>query len=293
VTDTLHVNVPPGIGDISWIHSKLSTLGRPLHYHVALHKKERSVAFGDILEGVVGADVGNFSFAQLKGKAIDPLKPLPELDWMIGEGPVSINLNPFLESGRRLETAFPGTGTNLHYNFNLTEGHHGVAGQLVKGREDKKLFGVYTSGGNILRAWGGWGPANWVEFIQRWLDRFSHDWIPVIIGAPYDRVLTDLLEERLEQRGIEYIVMVGYHLGAVVSLMSHLEFLIGFPSGICILANVIRTPCYMQYHRGTHSKLTQAWHDPDVPYRGQFFGSVNDTFDSVVEMMKCVPSRST
>jgi hypothetical protein len=173
-------------------------MGRPLHYHVALHKKERSLAFCEILEGVVGAETGGFSLGQLKKQTIDPTKPFPVYR-ELHEGFVPVCLNAFLEAGNRLETAFPGMGTDFHYPFKLTEMHYGVAGQLVKrAGENVKLFGVYTSAGQIVQSWRGWRPLDWVKFISMWVnDHKDEKWVPMIIGAPYDMGFTDVVEEKL------------------------------------------------------------------------------------------------
>jgi hypothetical protein len=278
MTEPIHVNVPGGIGDISWTHSKLVPLGKPIHYHIARRVPDSSVPYCEILDGVVGADVGSFSYKQIKGRTPDPTQPLPEsFDTMC--------LNDFLGEGNRLERAYPGTETCFHYDFNLSPIHEASADAIATPFEEldpkTRFFGIYTSSVTMTSSWKGWKCPTWVEFIKLFRSTYGSHWVPMIIGADFDRGITDPLIQALIRERIPVAPVVGHHIGTVVDLLQEkIKFLTGFNSGICVLSNVCYVPCLMQFPSFL-VKLRYSWPDTNMHYRAIDFTTPEDAMYEV------------
>lgn len=269
--EVICVRVPPGIGDISWVHSKLVTTGKKLHYFISGGGPKRSIPFLDLLPEVAGATYGEFSYLQFAANQLNPVIPCAALTndcW--------VSLNEFLEQGNRIELAFPGMSTNLHYDINIPADDVATAEALVAPYAGHSLFGYYTSSKMGARNWGGWLERDWLDFYKALSKTYPH--IPVIIGATFDSDLTGEVRRQFLMNNVPHIYLVGQNIGQVLHLLKtkRIEFLHGFASGICIVTNVCGVACSMQYPHKL-DKLRHAWHDPMIPYLGWWFDRVENT----------------
>lgn len=275
----IKIMVPPGIGDLSWIISKLMHLNEEMHVQVATRQVHRAAPFLELFPNVVKAEYGKFDYNAVVRGAVDPVRCRDFKNKFV-------SLNKWLEQGNRLERAWPYLPTNFHYDVPIPSQYVEQAERLgEKTAKYKYAFGIHTSGWTgPVKAWGGWFPQQWHEFI---LDlRKTYNFIPMIIGADFDKPFTDELASLLNQSKVEYVYCVGYHIGVALHLLKKCaDFVMSFNSGIPILSNVMRIPVYMQYPK-KHDKLRYSWPSRDVPYIGEFFEPVKDTLPKVRNMLK-------
>lgn len=223
----MRIYVPPGIGDISWIYSKVGHLP-DLEFVVSDDgSPRRSEAFIDLLPNV---RFGGYEI-------VPPTVPIVALDDVPRDGEYAI-CNPFLESGIPLGRVWPSLPTNYYYPICGSEEDVAMAESVIT----QPTIGIYCSSYKH-RGGGLWSVDQWVEFMRavdpgaRW----------VVLGADYD----DKSHEVAAASGaINLVGRAG--LGATIEVIRRLDYFFAFPSGLGILADVVRTPCTMWYWGGNH-----------------------------------------
>lgn len=220
----MKVYVPPGIGDISWIYSKLGHLP-DLEFVIQDSDPRRSSDFVDLLPGV----------KNLGYEKVPHTTRLPGVDDPPRDGEFAI-LNHFLETGHTLARVWPELPTNYHYQLNTTDADRAQAEAVLDG---KPAFGIYCSSRKHRADMKFWDTDDWCRFMDKIGGRF------VVIGAEYD----DRSAEVAKLTGA--IDTVGkLKIGATIELIRRLDYFFAFPSGLGILADVVKTPCTMWYWGG-------------------------------------------
>jgi len=189
-------------------------------------------------------------------------------------------LNDFLGEGNMLTRAYPGTDTEFHYEFNLDPIHEASADAIAAPFEvadpGTRFFGIYTSSTAMTSSWKGWKHPTWVQYIKLFRKDYGDHWVPMVIGADFDKGITGPLIETLIKDRIPVAPVVGYHIGTVVDLLQEkIKFLTGFNSGICVLSNVCYVPCLMQFPSFL-VKLRYSWPDLGLHYRAIDFTTPED-----------------
>lgn len=264
---TLHVH--PGIGDISWVLSKLATTGEMFDLVIALDKKTsrslplaglvpfiNSVRQGTMEDYYVLSQVGNAKWSDY----MDAREKGQEL---------YITANPWLEKGNRLEGYLPDLDTDFHYPIRGTVDE--VAWAESKLVPCAKHFAIYVSAKGGIDAWSGWYEYEWAEFI-----RFVHNTFPgtafYLIGAGWDRDMQAAVNRILDIEGVEYVDTVGKtSLGKAVELIRRMDYFAGFASGMTILADVMKKPVLMLYPDYL-ADLMYSWPCPVSMATGSYIG---------------------
>src|ERR1700753_3527324 len=110
--------VPPGIGDISWCYQKLINLipNRDISLQVCQDPPLRSADFVSILPGVTF-----LGYADNYHKMRKRLLPYSTNLSKLSPGTYAVSMNPHLESGQPLMTAFPTQKTHYRYPLNTAQ----------------------------------------------------------------------------------------------------------------------------------------------------------------------------
>jgi hypothetical protein len=254
--------VPSGIGDISWIYSKICNLAktRKIGIEICDDKPRRSAPFVERLPSVhcLGYAVG-VSYSNIMSEALPTDTDLSKL----ADGQYVINLNRHLESGKHLKDAFPAQDTEYHYRIpdppaearlNRFKGH------------DRLKIGFYCSSVNHRPELSFWTPEQWVQFLEMVRAAYPSA-LFVGIGAPYDdktREVCDLLGER----GFPLMRWLSQDIAVTIAVIRGLDFFFSFPSGLGILADVVNTPCQMWFWSNvpgweSHAGLPGKYADPE------------------------------
>ena len=255
----LQVLTYPGIGDFSWCYSKLVSLGRPLEIIYRLPKKaqrqnapvhHRLTPLLELLPLVT-----SWKHEPLSPKVLD--QPPPNLERLKEIPRTHFALNVHLEHGNRIETYAPELETNFHYDLNIPQTAVERAEKLLEGRKDFLL--LYPSAKANVENWRGWGPWKWAEFVK--LYRAAHGPTPVVVtGAAWDRDLSDRVAAQV---GDDVLNLTGQTvLASTLEIVRRSKYFVAFPSGLAIMATVIRKPVFMFYPK--HLKpMIPAWADPE------------------------------
>lgn len=254
VPDAFNFCIPCGIGDASWLYSKLCHLtqltGREVYLSMPDAEPQRGHQLVELLPKVkwAGYEPGwrNEDVFKHALPATATLDDLKTGEWM------ALEVNRWLEQGNRLEEFWPWLPTEFHYTIPYTFASHGESGLraqelLWNSTTDVMPLGIYVSNRGKERHpdWALWTAEQWVETItgiQRLLQRKA----PVVFfGAEYDRDKTSDVAARCAAAGIEIILALGEPLAVTLALMEQCFAVVSYPSGIGILANVVGVPALM------------------------------------------------
>lgn len=263
----LEITTHPGIGDVSWIYSKLANCGRPLKLRIAEDKKtKRALPFAGILPFVSDADYGNvedyFPLSKCENAFFsDYLKAEKEGKRLF------VSANNHLEAGKRLEEYLPDLPTSFHYEINTSPKDAETAQRLLP---SGNVVGIYTSSEGGAKNWRGWHEGEWLDFCQR-IRRETGASI-AILGAGWDTDLSDKTANLLATSGIPHVNLCGQTpMGVAVEVLKRLNYFVGFASGMGILGNVVGKPGLMFYPEHL-SKLMTAWPCPVSLGTGRHIG---------------------
>jgi hypothetical protein len=169
--------------------------------------------------------------------------------------------NAHLEQGRSLDSFWPLLPINYHYDLDIPFECKQEAAAILERCEGVPI-GAYVSSRKVAlnAAWWFWTDKDWIECLGN-ASRVIGDMTYVMIGAEYDAPGTRKLAAELEKQGVRVVECLGRPLGTAIEVIRRLGYLFAYPSGIGILANVLRTPCLMLLPRFLE-KLEMAYADP-------------------------------
>lgn len=246
--------LPVGIGDISWVYSKIRHLPSTYNLHPVLYTPgeapRRSQEFVALLPDVEWGGYVETSSGAVMTSHIPPQWPAtwgwrPITDF----GRVHVTANCHLELGRRLEEWWPWLPTDYHYPIRTSP--------VTLGRP---IVGIHLSErelcGNVF--WHIWTDAEWVAFIQGLYDALGGPQL-MFIGASYDEARIVRVVEQLSVKAPTY--WIGKPLAQTIDVLRQLRYFVGYHDGLSVLANVVRTPTLtlMQAHLGG---LCESYADP-------------------------------
>jgi len=278
-TKTLKVHTYQGIGDFSWVYSKLVTTGRKLHiiYYrnprgaTKTHDVQRRCEpFLELLPAVESWEFSN----KIDPKTLNRHRPTVQ---EVLEGDKTIfALNHHLESGSRIEAYVPQIATNFHYPINIPQVQYKEATKQLGGIKDYLL--IYASKYASVNNWKGWKAREWSEFIKLYREQIAD--VPVVLtGATYDTDLASYIA------GPNILNLVGKTtMGGTIELIKRSRYFISFPSGLAVLATVVKKPVYMFYPPRL-GKLRAAWASPaalaDHSYLSGHFAPPQTVIDTI------------
>jgi len=239
----LHFVVPPGIGDISWVYSKVKALAkqRPVAFSICNDLPHRSKPFVDLLP-----HIENLGYEEdlPYWKAFEEVLPsdtkLSELD----SGRYVLSLNTHLESGKPLSEAYPDQPTDYHYGPSMPTLSSGSRIKTILG-DERQMVGVYCSSYQHREDILFWKVKEWVQFLMGVRMHLPTARF-VIIGAPYDD-RTQEVYTALQAMGEDPVAFLDQPIGFTFRVIQRLDYFFAFPSGLGILADVLDTPCMMWF----------------------------------------------
>lgn len=255
------VTVPSGIGDVSWIYSKLCNAGVPISYELADGWPYRAVPYMQMLEHCAGAKYSDVEYG-----TIVRLAERARL-WrdIIAEpkGIYYLECNQHLERGQRLEDWLPDLPTSFHYKLADPSPRDLV---IVNGLLDwetvaRPVIGISAASYRGSKAWDTWGYDQWSPFLKAL--RAKTGGTIVLLGGFWDD-----LTHSIAQDG--YSDFVGKtSVSQAVEVLRRLDYYVGFSSGLGILRTVLAKPTYMLWP-DHQAALASSWAPLDMIASGAY-----------------------
>lgn len=245
----IQVAVPPGVGDVYWVLTKLQAYraehgGGPVRMLIqACGPLDRAGEWRDMVDFVY--DVRFHAYRPDRASLETGLGRLPD-------GTPILWPNTVVDKGQPLASWLPHLALDLGFPVKTTPFAGGPRTVL------------YVSSEGINRAWmTHLPPGYWVRTIEALNAAVGR---VTIIGAKWDlSFLSAML--RTAARPLDVELLVGAtSLMQVADILKSARFFVGVISGMTILANHFRTPTLALYPTAHHEAFPRAWVAPDAPY---------------------------
>lgn len=254
------VGVPGGIGDVSWVYSKLHCLPA-MRWEVADGWPYRTVPFLSLLPKVAEAAYGEFSYTDIISSCNAKGAMWPST-WAIvnGHDRVLLEANMHLEAGKRLEDWLPDLECDFHYQINTTDEHKAKAEKALEGFA-RPIWGISAASYRGSEAWKTWGFAEWSEFLKKFHERVGGTII--LLGGFWDDLTSSLSNDG-------YADLVGRtDIGTAVEVLKRLDGYFGFSSGLGVLMTVLNRKTMMLWP-DHQLALRTSWAPPEMLQSGRY-----------------------
>lgn len=260
--------VPPGIGDISWVYSKLASLRTPLHFTVARGEPRRALPYLDLLPLVEGAEYGSFSTAYVLKEGHRPRHTVVSLVEASSRSLLPLQLNTHLEQGERIEDYVRDLPVQHHYSMRLSTADVAAADQLLT--PWRRFVTFCCANKKTVNRWKGWQAREWAELASLLAAAYELDGI-AIVGAEWDREMAAGVVAGVKG-GIPVKDFTGkLPLAGSLHVVRRGLYAVAFPSGLPILAAVMNCPVLMFYPEHLIA-MQNAWADPEMIESGRYKG---------------------
>jgi hypothetical protein len=272
----------PGIGDFSWLWSKLSTTNDRYHVRYASTGPERLSAFLNLLpkEKILSFAPDtthrvNFNRTRLEMSLVPPnvnklisyaqFKQNPDYEWCLEP-------NTHLEQGKRIEKWLPDLKTDLHYK---------ILG-LLNNPEKLNIFIVHLSSRHMQEVWKCYDKTKVIEIVEMVQNKTG--WTPVFVGAHYDDFAQEVFEVYNQTHQASSLVGQTDDLLGTLHVMQQSKFFLGcVSSGLTMLANVLYLPVAAWWPRPL---LPQSWADEAIPYKWFLWGGYKADMVEIEKMLE-------
>ena len=166
------------------------------------------------------------------------------------------SLNEYLELGKRLENYLCEIPTDFHFDITISDAAKEKADELLGNKKDYLL--LYSSSYKGAAVWKGWNSTDWANFVTLFRESFG-DIDVVLMGADWD------LDhgEAISGYTSNILNLVGKtELDVAIEIIKRSAYFVAFPSGLPILANVVKKPVWMFYPEHL-SGLQYSWACPE------------------------------
>jgi len=284
---TVSVGVPPGLGDSYWVMAHMESFKR----NNAIDKLKIVVMNGGKhdytapvlrlfpfvdevveqpavfrLEGLYNKNAPKFMEKNTQG--VDYFIDFGALMWL---------------KGMKLEEIYPQCTTNFdcYKGWNLPKDAQVWAANVRKQNKGKLVL-FYASSIMSNNHWNGgaWDPEDWVSMADR---IFYHAGIrPILIGAEWDKDYATKIRKLDTENNIQDRVGTT-SIYQILSLIKEARLMIGFPSGIPMMATYFGVPTVMFW--GVHgtsrrarfdSEFLHAWVSPKMRASGRYYPAIYD-----------------
>lgn len=279
------VTVPSGIGDVSWIYSKLCHANKPIWFEVADGWPYRTVPFLKLLPNVAGAKYSDFTYSQVC--VMQNQLHGSYFKWQdvtsAGYGMNYLEANQHLERGKRLEEWLPDLPTDFHYPIAETSiiDHQRVNRLLDWDNVARPIIGISAASYRGSEAWQTWGYSEWSYFLKALTDKTGGTIL--LMGGFWDDLTSSLTDDG-------YPDIVGKTNPAqIVEVLRRIDHYVGFASGLGILRTVLNKPAFMLFPEHLVA-LQTSWVDPqqleDHSYMSSQWRSPREILPRVIENMQ-------
>jgi len=276
--------VPAGIGDYSWMHSKLCTIpDAEFEIFVPDCYPQRTKPYIDLLPNCTGK-VGRHDYNDLLnwgrvrgGKTWEQiLKNNND-----GNDFIYLQCNEHLGAGIPLADWLPDLKTDFHYKLDVDfENKY----PWPKEYKDSKKIGITMASMRGIRAWNAWLPETWAEFVRK-VNRDHPDVVFVLLGGQWD------IDTAVELMGIldgkvKCIDLVGMtNIKEAIKIIDEVDYFIGYSSGLTVLRTVVNKPCTTLWPRH-QMMLINSWAPPEMINSRDYMGFVYDSADRIHKRVK-------
>ncbi len=253
------IGVPSGIGDISWVVSKL--INAPewkdgLEIQIADGWPFRAQDYLESVEAKLATPpYGSFRFDDI----IVWQKVHPYITWQDipkDVGKFFIQPNWHLEMGRSLKDWLPDLDTSYHYNINLPELSTKVR-SLTMPLSNGNWVGISAASYRGHKAWKTWGLSEWTDFCKMLL---AKEYKICLMGGAWDDLTESLYYELPPNACINIVGKTTFP--EVCAIHRLLKFYVGFSSGLGIIRSVMNLPTMMIWPEH-QQPLSFSWADPE------------------------------
>jgi hypothetical protein len=270
----IRIGVPSGIGDISWIVSKLVNAPQwpnQIEIVIADGWPFRAQPYLEMLG--IRSSYGEFkfddiiSFLNYEDEGVKRLERFKTWEGIVnsGFGCVLIQPNWHLEMGRPLDNYLSDLKTDYHYKLKIPDIRSKKwYNELTN--SSSKWIGVSAASYRGAKAWKTWDHDQWVPFCKLLIkDGYSI----CLIGGAWDD-LTSTLEEELGDRCLNLVGKTTFPEACAVH--EFCDFYIGFSSGLGIIRSVMGLSTMMLWPEH-QQPLSMSWADPEDVASGKYVAS--------------------
>lgn len=250
---TITIDTVQGVGDIFWAYQKLSPYYDLIHFKILVTSadpvQQRAVDFIKLLP-----KVGRVEFAMVPSEHyLQVVRMRPNLP--LAHAHENYAVNNWLEGGTRLDVIDPDAEVEWGVQFKLDPAlkFHGNGVCMYVSGSSRHYHDKFSP--------------------QQWADLYAglHIKQPlVLVGAEYDRWMLDAVAAELQQRGIVYEMFIGQPAEQVIALLRDAQLMIGFQSGLNVIANNYGVPVLMVDFNHLRP-MARSWCRPGVPFWGFVF----------------------
>lgn len=264
------IGVPSGIGDVSWMYSKLCHIDETIRFEIADGWPYRTREFLQMLPRVAECDYDRqmhyddiLSFENIHGLLKYGLT-WNELEDRFPYGRLMLECNRHLEMGRRLEEWLPDLPCNFHYDINTKPIDRVRALELID-EMPKPIIGISAASYRGSEAWKTWGYAEWSPFLK-WIANKTGGSV-LLMGGFWDDLTHSLAEDG-------YRDVVGKtSFGTAIELQKELDLYVGFSSGLGIIRTVLSKKTYMMWPEHQQA-LASSWAPLEMLENGTYGHSI-------------------
>lgn len=263
---TISLCVPAGIGDISWIYSKLHCAPPEFDFEIAVSDgwPHRSVEFCRLLPRVVKASYDSVSYQDIVSfQQLNGFRTFSEIA-SNGFGRTFLSCNEHLERGKRLESWLPDLATDFHYPLATNAEDHVVAEDLISPCEETVKVGVSAASYRGSEAWDTWRLPKWNRFLDLFKEVLGVPCTFVLLGGFWDDLTFGLSKRQ------DTLELVGKtSVAQAYELHKLLDGYVGFSSGLGVLATLLSRPSVMLWP--SHQvELSTSWAPPEMLKEGSY-----------------------
>lgn len=258
-------HVPTGIGDFSWIYSKLAGVaehfGAYLNFTTYGGNPRRLQPFVELCPKVGAFEYTGELWPDSRLNTLQAITCLEDLR-DLGTEHVNLSANKWLEKGNRIEgwlcLKIP---VDHHYEVAREQTHVVRCDELLGPLPGPYLF-IYTSNADKDRidGWGIWNNWQWCHVASAIND--SMGGTVLCVGAQWDADKTGTVFQNLTDLGVNARMLCGEDLGTVLEAMRRSSYVLSYPSGLGVLADVLDVPALMLMPEGLPAEMCGTWGDP-------------------------------
>lgn len=297
------IGMPPGIGDLHWIMTKLESFKEKnniqkikavmnLDWMTQHHYHTYSIDYLDLIPFIDSAEskegVMPFEYALAGGSGQPLFKNVDGCDYII-------EFNSRLEVGIKLKDILPEYETNFDYPIEKPPEAEEFA-TAIKETVGKKLVLLFggSAEGNEIWARELWTPGHWLELAQKIYSVTQCK--PVLVGAEYDKDYGQILAAKDHDKII--LDMSGEtSVAQLFALLRAADLVVAFQCGVMMMAVQFKTPTAAfwaikteanpegQFSRGFMRSWLPPWAE-GIGYHPFAFGDPDATPDGIFESIR-------
>lgn len=282
----LRVAVPAGIGDVSWIWSKLVSLNEETEIFTPDTYPQRTYQWLHLLPKVIPA-IGKHGYNDILTREI--LKDYAKYEsWKElrdkheGDEIIYLQPNQWFLQGKLLSEWLPDLKTDFHYKMNIPE-EDKLSAEKRLGQYPFNL-GIHMACIRGARAWECWLPEDWIKFLLRVTKDFPEFRI-VLLGGIWDSDMALEVQGMLENK-IRILDLIGKTtIGEAITILDRLTYYVGYSSGLNVMRTVLNRACTTLWPK--HQRAHIYSHvDPDMVNDRSYLGFTYDDPDRIYTRLK-------